>query len=180
MLPPPFLPPVILPTYSWVDWLDCTVACEALRELIWVLLPLLDVCNLPPRARLRPRPSPRPPPRPRRVYPVFRSNADGSRRAKVSMRFVFVDPTGRPRRRSTITGSWIRSRGSIGGPGGSDWGRSNHQCSLIWVSSILSTEVALRCSCQWSMWQHGRPYPLTRRRPTGSWSVLEHQWKQRV
>ena len=55
------------------------------RELISVLLPLLNVYELRlranPRARLRPRSLPRlrPRPRPRIVYPVFCANPDGSR-----------------------------------------------------------------------------------------------------
>jgi len=48
------------------------MACKALRRLIWVLPPLPNACELPPRARPRPRPRPRP----RLVYPVFRLNAD--------------------------------------------------------------------------------------------------------
>ena len=79
------------------------------------------------------------------------------------MRRLFVEPAvvpaGRPRPRLTVRGSWIRSRGSIGGPvGGSSRGRLNHQCTSILVSCIFSTEVALRCSCLWRVWQHGRPY----------------------
>ena len=58
--------------------------CEASCELIWVLLPLLDVCKLPPRAR----------PRPRIIYLVFRLNADGSRRVDVSTRLGVAEPAG--------------------------------------------------------------------------------------
>jgi hypothetical protein len=133
------------------------VVCKVVLGLIWLLPPLLEVCALP----LRPRPRPRP--RPRLVYPVFRSNAEGSRQVEVSMRPVFVEPAvelaGRPRRRLTVRGSWIRSGGLVGRlVGGSSRGRSNHQCTSISVSCIFSTEVALRCSCLWRVWQHRRPY----------------------
>ena len=68
------------------------------------------------------------------------------------MQPLFVEPAvelaGRPRRRLTVKGSWIRSRGLIGGPvEGSGRGQSNHQYTSISVSCIFSTEVALRCSC---------------------------------
>jgi len=135
---PPVIPLVILPTHSWVYWLDCAVTCKAVYELIWLLPPLLIVCKLPLRARLRPRPRLR----------VVLSNAEGSRRVKVLVWRLFVELGGRPRRRLIVRGSWIRSRGSIGGPvGGSSKGRSNYQCTSISVSRIFSTEVALRCSC---------------------------------
>jgi hypothetical protein len=62
------------------------VLCEASRELIWVLPPLLAVCKLPPR--------PRPRPRPHIVYPVFRSNVDGPRRVDVSTRLGVAEPAG--------------------------------------------------------------------------------------
>jgi len=69
---PLFSPPEIPPACSCVDRLDCAMVCEAPRELIWVLPPLLNICELP----LRPCPCPRPWPRP--VYPVFRLKTDGS------------------------------------------------------------------------------------------------------
>jgi len=59
-----------------------------------------------------------------------------------------VEPAGRLWRRLIVRGSWIRIRELIGGlVGGSSRGRLNYQCTLILVSYIFSTKVALWCSC---------------------------------
>jgi hypothetical protein len=64
------------------------------------------------------------------------------------MRRLFVEPAvelaRQPRPHLTVKGSWIRNRGSIGGPvGGSSRGRLNHQCMSISVNYIFSIKVAL-------------------------------------
>jgi hypothetical protein len=58
---------------------------------------------------------------------VFGSNAKGSLRVDLSTRFAIVEPVvgliGRPPRRSTIVGPYMRSRGVNLGPTGRPWAR---------------------------------------------------------